>query len=302
MSSAAEERFAVLTGARGLVGWRLLSLLLERGFAVRAVSRAPASNGPSRGVRWIALDLSRPPEASDAAALGPARLAFHAAPIWLLPSWISVFADAGVRRLVAFSSTSRFTKERSGSRAERETARRIAEAEDRLASACAQFGVRWTILRPTLVWDGERDRNVSDIARFVRRFGFFPIAGEGLGRRQPVHAADLATAALAVLDAPATIDRAYDTPGGEILSYREMVARIARGTGREPRLVRVPLPLLRGALGLASRLPGLRHLTPDVADRMGEDLVFDVTEGRRDFGYDPRVFRFPGAPDPQADP
>lgn len=302
MSSAAEERSAVLTGARGLVGRRLLPLLLERGFAVQAVSRAPAPTAPSGGARWVALDLSRPPGAPGAAAIGPARVAFHAAPIWLLPSWIPVLADAGVRRLVAFSSTSRFTKERSGSGSERETARRIAEAEDRVASTCALRGVRFTILRPTLVWDGERDRNVSDVARFVRRFGFFPIAGEGLGRRQPVHAADLAAAALAVLDAPATLDRAYDTPGGETLTYREMVARIARGTGREPRLVRVPRPLLRGALRLASRLPGLGHLSPDVADRMGEDLVFDVTEARRDFGYDPRAFRFPGAPDPQADP
>jgi nucleoside-diphosphate-sugar epimerase len=302
VSSAAEERFAVLTGARGLVGRRLLPLLLERGVEVRAVSRAPAPEGPSVGVHWVGLDLSRPPEAKDAAAIGPARLAFHAAPIWLLPAWISALADAGVRRLVAFSSTSRFTKERSRSRAERDTARRIAEAEERLASSCRERGVHWTILRPTLVWDGEHDRNVSDVARFVRRFGFFPVAGDGLGRRQPVHAADLAAAALAVLDAPATLDRAYDTPGGETLTYLEMVERIARGTGREPRLVRMPLPLLRGALRLATRLPGLGHLSPDMADRMGEDLVFDVTEARRDFGYDPRAFRFPGAPDPQADP
>jgi nucleoside-diphosphate-sugar epimerase len=300
--SAAEERFAVLTGARGLVGRRLLPLLLERGFGVQAVSRGPAPEGPSAGVHWVALDLSRSPGAPGAVGLGPARLAFHAAPVWLLPPWIPVLADAGVRRLVAFSSTSRFTKEHSGSRRERATARRIAEAEERVASACGQRDVRFTILRPTLVWDGEHDRNVSDVARFVRRFGFFPIAGEGLGRRQPVHAADLAAAALAVLDAPATLDRAYDTPGGETLTYREMVARIARGTGREPRLVRVPLPLLREALRLASQLPGLGHLSPEVADRMGEDLVFDVTEARRDFGYDPRAFRFPGAPDPQADP
>ncbi len=302
MSSAAEEHSAVLTGARGLVGRRLLPLLLERGFAVQAVSRVPAPEGPSVVVHWVSLDLSRPPGAPRTPAIGPARLAFHAAPIWLLPPWIPVLADAGVRRLVAFSSTSRFTKERSRSSAEREMARRIAEAEERLASSCAPLGVRWTILRPTLVWDGERDRNVSDVARFVRRFGFFPIAGEGRGRRQPVHAADLAAAALAVLDAPATLNRAYDTPGGETLAYRDMVARIARGVGREPRLVRVPLPLFRGALRLASRLPGLGHLSPDVADRMGEDLVFDVTEARRDFGYDPRAFRFPGAPDPQADP
>jgi uncharacterized protein YbjT (DUF2867 family) len=134
---------------------------------------------------------------------------------------------------------------------------------------------------------------VSDIARFVRRLGFFPVAGAGRGRRQPVHAADLAAAALAVLDNPATFDRAYDLPGGETLSYCEMVGRIANGLGREARILHVPLPLLRAGLALARRLPGLGHLTPAMAERMNEDLVFDPTAARKDFGYDPRPFRFP---------
>ena len=123
---------------------------------------------------------------------GSADCLVHAAPIWLLPPWLPRAADAGVHRLVAFSSTSRFTKQGSGSPRERETARRLAEAEDAVQEACRRRGIRWTILRPTLVYGGGRDRNVSDVARFVARFGFFPIAGRGTGRRQPVHGADLA--------------------------------------------------------------------------------------------------------------
>ena len=137
---------------------------------------------------------------------------------------------------------------------------------------------------------------MSDVARFVARFGFFPIAGRGTGRRQPVHGADLAAAALDVLDNPATFDRAYDTPGGETLTYAEMVSRIARAVGRTPRLVHLPLPLLRGALATASRSPASGHVTRDMADRMDEDLVFDLAPARRDFGYDPRPFRFPDEP------
>jgi nucleoside-diphosphate-sugar epimerase len=276
----------ILTGARGLVGQHLLPLLVERGFAVQAVSRE------ARGLpAWVTLDLTREPAAI--VPFAPATVLVHAAPLWLLPPWLEVVAEAGVRRLVAFSSTSRFTKEGSGSPRERALARRLAEAEDALGSFCRDHGIRWTILRPTLVYGGGRDRNVSDIARFVKRFGVFPIAGEGRGRRQPVHGSDLAAAVLAVLDQPATFDRAYETPGGEVITYGEMVSRIARGLGRRPRLLHLPLPLLRGALSAASRLPGLGHLTPEMADRMDEDLVFDLSPARRDFGYDPRPFRFP---------
>jgi len=194
------------------------------------------------------------------------------------------------------SSTSRFTKQGSGSPRERETARRLAEAEDAVRETCHRRGIRWTILRPTLVYGGGRDRNVSDVARFVARFGFFPIAGRGPGRRQPVHGGDLAAATLHVLDNPATFDRAYDTPGGETLTYAEMVSRISRAVGRTPRLVHLPLPLLRGTLAAASCFPGLGHLTRDMADRMDEDLVFDLAPARRDFAYDPRPFRFPDEP------
>jgi nucleoside-diphosphate-sugar epimerase len=195
--------------------------------------------------------------------------------------------------VVAFGSTSRYTKAASPSAAERETARRLAESEERIERGCGEAGIRWTLLRPTLVYGAGRDRNVSDIARFVRRFGFFFVAGAGRGRRQPVHAADLAAAVLAVLDSPATLDRAYDLPGGETLSYCEMVERIADGLGRRARILHLPLPLLRAGLGLARRLPGLGHLTPAMAERMNEDLVFDPAAARADFGYAPRPFHFP---------
>lgn len=302
-SGADETPSAIVTGATGQVGRHLVPLLVERGFTVQAVSRrgrpGPGAEGPPGGVSWIALDLEDPREGPGpgARAMGPAACLFHLAPLWLLPSWLPVAAEAGVRRIVAIGSTSRFTKQASGSARERGTARRLAGAEEALASACRERAIRWTLLRPTLIYGGD-DRNVSAIARFVRRFGFFPVAGEGTGRRQPVHAGDLARACLAVLDRVATFDRAYDTPGGETLTYGEMVSRIARGMGRTPRLLRLPLPLLRGALGVAGRLPGLGHLTPDMADRMDADLVFDDSDARRDFGYDPRAFRFPGEPGP----
>jgi len=299
---SAPRRCVIVTGATGLVGHYLLPQLTERGFAVQAISRQPprsATIGAAGAARWMKLDLDGPwgeTEAAGGSRFGAADSLVHTAPIWLLPPWLPRAADAGVHRLVVFSSTSRFTKQGSGSPRERATARRLAEAEDAVQETCFTLGIRWTILRPTLVYGGGRDRNVSDVARFVARFGFFPIAGRGTGRRQPVHGADLAAAALDVLDNPATFDRAYDTPGGETLTYSEMVSRIARAVGRTPRLVHLPLPLLRGTLAAASCLPGLGHVTRDMADRMNQDLVFDLAPARRDFGYDPRPFRFPDEP------
>jgi nucleoside-diphosphate-sugar epimerase len=281
------EPRALVTGASSLVGTCLLDRLRERGFAVRAFSR---SERPSTtGVEWTARDMGTGLGTPDAKA----RYLFHVAPLWLLPPILAELPAWGVDRVVAFGSTSRFTKASSTSARERDVADRLARAEDALAARCADLGLSWTLFRPTLIYGRGRDQNVSSIARFVERAGFFPIAGRGKGRRQPVHAEDLALACVQVLDNARTHGRAYDLAGGTTLTYSAMVEAIFCGLGREPRLVFVPRAVLAASLAAASWLPGLGHLTGAMASRMDEDLAFDSTPAAVDFGYSPRPFEFP---------
>jgi hypothetical protein len=55
----------------------------------------------------------------------------------------------------------------------------------------------------------------------------------------------------------------------------------------------LPSPVLRGLIAVVSRLPSLSHLAPEMAERMNEDLVFDASDARRDFGWDPGPFEPP---------
>ncbi len=71
----------------------------------------------------------------------------------------------------------------------------------------ASHGVEWIILRPTLIYGLGRDKNIAEIARFVRRFGFSPLFGKAKGLRQPLHAQDVAGACIAALDAPDAANR-----------------------------------------------------------------------------------------------
>src|SRR5690606_25022265 len=118
----------------------------------------------------------------------------------------------------------------------------------------------------------------------------FALPADATGRRQPVHVDDLADAAMACLDAPATHGRAYAVPGGEALPYRERVARTLAALPERPRLLLLP-PALSGALLGPSRLLGLASGFNDAAlARMRQDLVFDPAPAQRDFGYAPRPF------------
>lgn len=271
----------LVLGATSLVGRRLLPRLAACGAAVSALSRDPP---PDDGVRWVRGSLADP-----ALDLPRAGTVFSLMPLWLLPEALPRLAAGGMTRLVAFSSTSRFTKLDSPEASERAVARALADAEAGTIAACEAAGVAWTLLRPTLIYSEGEDRNVSRLASVIGRLGLLPLAGRGEGRRQPVHADDLAAAALAAAAAPAARDRAYDLPGGETLTYRAMAVRIFEALGRKPRIVAVPPALWSLGLKLAS--PVLPGATAAMGARMSEDLVFDPAPAARDFGWAPRDFR-----------
>ncbi len=281
----------VVTGASSQVGHFLLPRLRAAGFAVSALSRNPQSS--AIGVDWLLGDLQRNIDWSPASG---ARALIHAAEITLLESQLEPLAQLGVRRLIAFSSTSRLTKRESSDPAERRLAQALANAEQELSRSCEALGIAWTLFLPTLVYGAGLDHNVSFIAQFIRRFGWFPLVGGGRGLRQPVHADDLAAACLAALDNPKAQGSIYALTGGETLSYRAMVERVFQGLGRTPRLLPVPLGLLRAAIRAGRLLPAYRRLSPQMADRVNQDLCFDSGPARRDFGYAPRGFRFEPSP------
>jgi nucleoside-diphosphate-sugar epimerase len=287
--SARPAEVVLVSGATSQVGRFLLPRLVAAGYRVHAVSRTPP--GPSTGsITWHRADLSRHTPGLELERLDHM---IHIAPIWLLPEQLDRVAALGLHRVVAFSSTSCVAKARSRNPQERAAANRMLAGEQALKERSDALGIRWTLFRPTLIYGCGMDKNITVIARFVRRFHFFPIVGDGAGLRRPVHADDLAEACVRVLGCSAAFDRAYDLSGAETLPYREMVARVFESLGQHPHIVRIPLALFRSTIRLAASLPSLRHLTPDMADRINTDMAFDHQLAARDFGFAPRPFQPP---------
>jgi len=284
-----ELRVGVL-GASSLVGGCLLPMLRDAGWQVVAFSRSAAESG--FGVEWRQLPLAEHPSSQPSTRRGEGVTPYWicVAPIWVLPDYFALIEAAGARRVVVLSSTSRFTKVGSGDMAEQATVAQLIEGEARLQAWAESRGIEWVILRPTLIYGLGRDKNINEIARFIRRFGFFPVLGEAMGLRQPIHAEDVAGACVSALQAPGAANRAYNISGGETLSYREMVIRVFDALGRRPRVLTVPLWAFRLAVSLLRFLPRYRHWSAAMAERMNRDLVFDHAEAARDLGFKPRAF------------
>jgi nucleoside-diphosphate-sugar epimerase len=276
---------ALILGAGSQVAPFLSRRLAERGHAGDSVSRHAPDVPLDPAFPWRRADLSEPP---DWPAM-PGAVVVSVLPLWLVPPHVPALAAAGAAQLIAFSSTSVFAKAESRDPAERALAERLGSAEAAVAAACEAAGLPWTVLRPTLIYGSGRDQNVSAVASFVRRFGFFPVAHPASGLRQPVHADDLALAAVAAVANPRAFNRAFNLPGGETLTYRAMIARIFAGLGKPSRILPLPSGLLRAALPLVQhRLP--HRYSPALFLRMNQDLAFDAGEAREALGYDPRPF------------
>ena len=274
----------LVIGARSLIGRRLREVVSGWPGEVRFTSRRPLSG------QSLIFDLDHP-ETFD-----PGLEFTHVimcSPIWLAnDAVLNRLVQLGMKRLIAFSSTSRLTKGASSEPAEREVVEQLAQGEGAIATFCPRYGVAYTILRPTLIYDEGQDENVSQIASLIRKLGFFPVCGPATGLRQPVHARELARAALQALPARAAFDRDYNLSGGGALTYRAMVERIFRGLGRKPLIVSLPLEVWKFALAVVDWFRPNKTLKRNISmvARMNVDQWFDHAAATHDFGYEPGPF------------
>ena len=272
----------IVAGATNQIGYFLLPRL--QNYKVIAISRQSHPN--TDNITWLQTDL-----ATEGLPIKISSQLFYSAPLPLLSSLLANLPQKTLlTRVIAFSSTSRFTKENSTNSKEKTIANQLIQAETELIKECQQRNIAWTILRPTLVYGCGLDKNITFIANFINKFGFFPIIGQGTGLRQPVHADDLAQACIQVALSTKTINKTYNLTGGQTLSYRDMVTAIFKSLGKKPRIISIPSPLFTTMIRCIIWLPKYSHLSTTMVTRINQDLCFNCTSAQHDFNYQPRKF------------
>lgn len=264
----------LVCGASSQIGYFLLPELVREGVPVLALSRQPQT--ATAGVTWMQGALPRPPGAAEAVG---SVCSF--APLDALAAWIDSGAAPGLKRVVATSSMSAESKQASPVPAERELARRLQDGETALARTCERRGIAWTLFRPTLIYGAARDRSLTPLARRAASCRVFGLPA-GAGLRQPVHAADIASAVLRALDGAAA-GRVIPIGGGERLRAADMFRRVRAS---------LPFTTLPVAVPAWAVEAGTRMLPPlrGPLTRLSQDLIADNAELERLLGVHPRGF------------
>ena len=271
-------------GATGVVGRALLPLLAD-GHEVVAVSRGPGDTG--KGVRWVAADVASGAGVADALegadvvyylvhSLGARD--FERQDREAARNVSREAARAGVPQIVYLGGLGGEEHDASAHlRSRRETGQRL-----------ASDGVPVTTLRAAMVI-GKGSAAFETILGLVKRLPVMITPSWVSTPTQPIALQDIARYLAGVAGNDAASGETFDAGGPEVMTYRQMIERIAALLGRRPRIIEVPVltPAL-SALWLELVTPvnasvarplvdGLRSPTVAREERLRKLLPFQLT-------------------------
>ena len=169
-------------------------------------------------------------------------------------------AEAGVAHLVHLSAI--------GADARVASAYGVSKAHGEKAVRAAFPGA--TILRPSIVF-GPEDQFFNRFANMAQMLPFMPVIS-GATKFQPVYVGDVADAVMKVIDRAGAAGATYELAGPQVVSFREILGWILKVTGRDRRLITVPMGLARLQAAILEKLPG-KLLTRDQLAMLAHDNV-----------------------------
>ena len=186
-----------------------------------------------------------------------------------------------VKRIIFVHTTGIFSKYKSASQEYKKIEKEVIEK-------AKNNNIDITILRPTMIYGGICDHNISKFIKMMDKMRIYPMIAGGSAKIQPVNARDLGKAYYQVLtNLEKTKNKSYNLSGKDEIKIKEMLKLILQKLNKKTFFVTIPMWL---SVSLAYILKVITIGKIDIIEkvlRMNEDRVFDNEEARKDFGYNP---------------
>ncbi len=271
-----------VTGATGFTGSRVAPLLLKNGYEVRCLYRASSDRSTlsDSKIEWVQGDLSDPQTLTSAMQGADALVNIASLGFGHADSIIRAAKDAGIKRAIFISTTAIFTKLNARSKKVRVAAELAIETS----------GLKYTILRPTMIYGSPRDRNMWRLIRFMKYSPIIPVFGSGKSLQRPIYVDDVARAILGGLKSDVTIGKAYNIAGKHPLTYNEVIDTIAKAMTKRVWKFHIPSKPIVAILSLFERLRIPFPIKAEQVLRLNENKDFSYVEAQRDFRFSPLAF------------
>ena len=271
-----------VTGGTGFTGSYVVPLLLKNGYEVRCLYRLGSDRSvlPDPEIDWVLGDLSDAQALSVSmrgmdALVNIASLGFGHA-----DSVVRAANEAGISRAVFVSTTAIFTQLNAKSKQVRLAAERAIEASR----------LKYTILRPTMIYGSPRDRNMWRLIRLMRYSPIIPVFGDGNHLQQPIYVGDVAQAIVSCLCNDKTIGKSYNIAGKSPLTYNQVIDTVAKLMNKRAWKLHVASSPVVSLLKLFERLRIPFPIKAEQVLRLNEDKSFSYEEAEREFGFSPLAF------------
>lgn len=303
---------ALVTGATGAIGLKLVEALVSEGYSVRVlVRRRPAPHTLPDGVDTVVGDIGD--RQALIQAVDKMDIVFHLAAKLHLQArgtdasvredyervnvdatrdLAEASARASVRRFVYFSTIAVYGPSRPDEILDEASPLRpqsvYAETKMR-GERAAMHGPSVVILRLAAVYGRRVKGNYHQLVRGIQR-GIFVRVGLGINRRTLVHEHDVTRAAILAGENAAS-GRIYNVTDGDVHKVREIVDAICAALGRRLLPGHLPVAPTRFIVGMiedALRLTGRSSpIGRDTLDKLVEDVAVSGRNLQTDLGFQP---------------
>jgi len=192
---------------------------------------------------------------------------------------IDVIKKAGIRRAFFVTTTGIYSKYNNASEIYK-------IGEERIKNS----GIEYTILRPSLIYGTDRDRNMTKLLKILAKWPVFPVFGTGQCLMQPIYVQDLADGiATSIFKFEMTGNKEYNLCGPNAISYVRLLELACEALNRKVKLIHIPHRLAVAVAGVGEKIPGFPVKQEQVL-RLLEDKSFDITAAQNDLGFTAREF------------
>ena len=273
----------LLTGANGFTGKFVCLELLKRKISFIAVlsPKGDPSWMKNHYIDYTNIDINDVVQMQKilqrcSCLLNIASIGFGAA-----PSIIEACEKSGIKRAIFVSTTSIYTKLNAPSKSIRLLAER----------SIMNSKLNWTIIRPTMIYGTENDRNMIRLIKWINEKKFIPIFGNGKSLQQPIFVKDLSWSLVEILDNKSTYFKSFNLSGKEALTFLDVINTIEKYLNKKTLKLFLPEKIIVFLLLFLEKMGFNFPIKAEQVKRLNENKSFHYHEAKVVFNYSPTSFK-----------